>query len=91
MSDRIVIDLGFVLDLKADVSMTTTRLRRDSDAVASISSRPEVDGALRSFMSGWDERRDGLASSLDALESALQAIHDSFTATEDELVAELDG
>ncbi len=91
MADQIVVDLGFVLDLKGDVHRTTLRLRRDAGDVSDISSRPEVGDALRSFMNKWDERRDQVADSLGAVEEALQAIHDSFTATEDELVAELEG
>jgi predicted nucleic acid-binding Zn-ribbon protein len=91
MADQIVIDLGWVLDLRSDVASTRSRLRRDSGDTARIDSSDEVNGALRDFLDKWDERRGDLSDTLEGVEEALQAIHDSFTATEDELLAQLNG
>ena len=91
MADRIVIDLGWVLDLQADVVDTRERLNRDLGSTASVDSAPVVDDALRSFLDSWDERRGQVADSLGGVVDALQAIHDSFTMTEDELLAQLNG
>ena len=91
MADQIVIDLGWVLDLRSDVASTRARLRRDSGDTARIDSSPDVNEALHSFLDKWDERRGDLADTMEGVEEALQAIHDSFTATEDELVAQLNG
>jgi predicted nucleic acid-binding Zn-ribbon protein len=91
MADQIVIDLGWVLDLKSDVSSTQQRLRRDSGDTARVDSSADVNDALRDFLDKWDERRSDLADTMKGVEEALQAIHDSFTATEDELLAQLNG
>jgi hypothetical protein len=91
MADQIVIDLGWVLELRSDVASTRARLRRDSGDTARIDSSDKVNGALRDFLDKWDERRGDLADTLEGVEEALGAIHDSFTATEDELVAQLNG
>ena len=91
MADQIVIDLGWVLDLRSDVASTRARLRRDSGDTAQTDSSDKVNGALRDFLDKWDERRGDLADTLEGVEEALGAIHDSFTATEDELVAQLNG
>jgi hypothetical protein len=87
MAERIIVDLGYVLDLRADISGTTTRLRRSSDDTASIDSAPDVNYRLRDLLNDCDERRGELAGVLASVEDALQCIHDSFTQTEDELVA----
>jgi len=91
MADQIIIDLGWVQELRADVESTKTRLRRDSDETARIDSSADVNDALHSFLDKWDERRGDLADTMEGVEEALQAIHDSFTKTEDELVAQLNG
>ena len=46
MADQIVIDLGWVLDLRSDVASTRARLRRDSGDTARIDSSPDVNEAL---------------------------------------------
>jgi predicted nucleic acid-binding Zn-ribbon protein len=91
MADQIVIDLGWVDDLRADVASTRSRLSRDSGDTASIDSSDKVNGALRDFLDKWDERRGDLADTLESVEEALEAINESFTATEDELLAQLNG
>ena len=89
MATRIVVDLGYVGELKSSVDSTTGGLRSDGEHRASVPSTPRVDDALSDFLSKWDERRTELADSLDAVSSALGAISDSFSRTEDELVAQL--
>ncbi len=91
MAERIVIDLGYVLELRGDISGTTTRLRRSSDDTASIDSAPDVNDRLRELLDDCDERRGDLADVLASVEDALQCIYDSFTQTEDELVAAIAG
>ena len=89
MADRILVDLGWVVGLKDDISNTTTRLRTDGDTTAGIGSSPDVNDKLRDFLGDCDERRSELADVLSSVESALQSIHDSFSGTEKELVAAL--
>jgi hypothetical protein len=91
MAERIIVDLGYVLDLRRDIAATTTRLRRSSDDTASIDSAPDVNDRLRDLLDDCDERRSELADVLAGVEDALQCIHDSFTRTEDELVAAING
>ena len=91
MAERIIIDLGFVLGLRNDVSQTTDRLRRSSEDTATIDSAPDVNDRLRDLLDDCDERRGDLADVLASLEDALQCIHDSFSQTEAELVAAIAG
>jgi hypothetical protein len=75
---RIVVDLGWLRGLQADMTATTERMSAASEEAVDIPSRPDVDGDTTDFMNKWDERRGDLAECLDALDGILTAVIDSF-------------
>ncbi len=92
MAEQIRIDVEYVRALHGSVGTTAGRLRGKVGNVSdTLSSDPDVSGALHDFMDKWDKRRDQVAETLDAVVSALQAIDESFTGTDEELAAQVNG
>lgn len=82
---RIVVDLGWVADLKGDIDSTTEALTTAPRNVVSLGSSPGVASGVTRFMRKWDSRAEELAGCLDSVSEFLGAVHEGFSVTDDEL------